>query len=64
MRVGSFAASFTYMHSHTPMHIHTHIDTLTHTLICKVLYSERMHDWVYVWHLIISRFLRSMTSAI
>lgn len=39
---------------------YTHARTHTQTFICKVLYSGRMHDLIFVLPLKISSFLRSM----
>lgn len=54
------------LHSEHHVYIltYTHVHTRIHAHIYRVLYSERMHNCIYVWHLKISGFLRSMISKI
>lgn len=47
--------TYTHAYTHTRTHLYTHL---------QVLYSERMHDWLHVWHFKISSFLRYMISKI
>lgn len=54
------------LHSEHHVYIltYTHVHTRIHAHIYRVLYSERMHNCIYVRHLKISGFLRSMISKI